>query len=136
MVNNALNRILHWLAAHTPRILSESLNPGAAEAQLAALEATIGQHLPADYRALNLHHDGMNEDAENFGNFCYPAARGGGGHLAAPSQGCRARTGALEQGHYSLEPDALADVDEYLSLYADIDLDNWSTAVRWATFRA
>ena len=42
MVNNALNRILHWLAAHAPRILSESLNPGASEAQLAALEAIIG----------------------------------------------------------------------------------------------
>jgi len=42
MVNDALNRILHWLAAHAPRILSESLNPGASEAQLAALEAIIG----------------------------------------------------------------------------------------------
>ena len=71
MVNNALNRILHWLATHTPRILSNSLNPDAAEAQLAALEATIGQHLPADYRVLYLHHNGLNEDVENFGNFFY-----------------------------------------------------------------
>ena len=86
MVNNALNRILHWLAAHTPRILSNSLNPGAAEAQLAALEATIGQHLPANYRVLYLHYDGMNEDAENFGNFCYPAPSGSGSHLAAPGK--------------------------------------------------
>ena len=71
MVNNALNRILHWLAAHTPRILSNSLNTGAAEAQLATLEATIGQHLPANYRVLYLHHNGLNEDVENFGNFFY-----------------------------------------------------------------
>ena len=71
MVNNALNRISHWLAAHAPRILSESLNPGASEVQLAALEAAIGQHLPADYRALYLRHDGLNEDAKNFGSFVY-----------------------------------------------------------------
>ena len=71
MVNNALNRISHWLAAHAPRILSNSPNPGASEAQLATLEATIGQHLPADYRVLYLHHNGLNEDVENFGNFFY-----------------------------------------------------------------
>ena len=71
MVNDALNRISHWLVDHAPRILNESLNPGASEAQLAALEATIGQHLPADYKALYLRHDGLNEAAENFGNFFY-----------------------------------------------------------------
>jgi len=71
MVNNALTRIAHWLAAHAPRILHESLNPSASEAQLDALEAAISHHLPADYKALYRRHDGLNEDAENFGSFFY-----------------------------------------------------------------
>jgi cell wall assembly regulator SMI1 len=198
MVNNALNRISHWLVAHAPRILSESPNPGASEAQLAALEAAIGQHLPADYRALYLCHDGLNEDAENFGNFFYgmsflPLAEVAaiwqrraespmtvpvrhahpdlkadnaqrpqwlclgfdGSHPwlcvdLAPVDGHRYGqvilideeqeaafpvadsvvslltdfTHDLEQGHYSLDPDALADGNEYLSPDAEIDLAN------------
>jgi cell wall assembly regulator SMI1 len=71
MVDDALTRIAHWLAAHAPRILHESLNPAAPEAQLEALEAATGHALPADYKALYRRHDGLNEDADNFGSFFY-----------------------------------------------------------------
>jgi cell wall assembly regulator SMI1 len=210
MVNDALNRISHWLAGHAPRIRHESLNPGASEAQVAALEAAIGQQLPADYKALYLRHDGLNEEAENFGNFFYgmsflplaeviasrqrraaaPAvvpvrhAHTGlkadnmqrpqwlclgfdGSHVwlcvdLAPVDGHRygqvilvdeefetafpvADSVAglladfahdLQQGHYALAPDALEDDNEYLLPDAGIDLANWSTAARWASFHA
>ncbi len=69
-MDNALNRIAFWLAAHAPRILAESLNPGAEAAELNALQDAVGQSLPADYRALYQRHDGLNDD-ENAGNFCY-----------------------------------------------------------------
>lgn len=71
MVNNALARIAHWLAAHAPRILHESLNAAANETRLEALEAVVGHHLPTDYQALYRRHNGLNEDADNFGSFFY-----------------------------------------------------------------
>lgn len=40
----------------------------------------------------------------------------------------------LEKSHYSLDPDALADGNEYLSPDAEISLSNWSAAKRWAGF--
>ena len=206
MVNNALNRIAHWLAAHAPRILKESLNPGASDAQLEALEAAIGHHLPADYKALYHRHDGLNEDADNFGSFFYglsflPLAEVAAmrQHRAAaavpvplrqahpalkadnaqrPQWLCLGFDGShvwlcvdldpvdghrygqvilvdeeletafpvaysvvalltdfahyLEQGRYSLDPDALDDGNEYLTPAPKIDLINWSAAKRWA----
>ena len=66
----SLNRIAFWLAAHAPRILSESLNPGAEAAELNALQNAVGQPLPEDYRALYQRHNGLNDD-ENAGNFFY-----------------------------------------------------------------
>ena len=70
MFDNSLNRIAFWLAAHAPRILAESLNPGADAAELEALQRAVGQPLPDDYRALYQRHDGLNDD-DNAGNFCY-----------------------------------------------------------------
>lgn len=210
MVNDALTRIAHWLAAHAPRILHESLNPGAAEAPLAALEAALGQPLPPDYQALYHRHDGLNEDADNFGSFFYglsflPLAEVAALHqrrAAAPAPGplrhahpaLKADNGQrpqwlglgfdgshvwlcvdldpvdehrygqvilvdeeletafpvaesvgalltdfahdLEQGRYSLDPDALDDGNEYLTPAPAIDLVNWSQATRWSHFQA
>ena len=69
-MDESLNRIAFWLAAHAPRILSESLNPGAEATELNALQHAVGQLLPPDYRALYQRHDGLN-DEENAGNFFY-----------------------------------------------------------------
>ena len=69
-LTDSLNRVAFWLAAHAPRILSESLNPGAEAAELNALQNAVGQPLPDDYRALYQRHDGLN-DEENAGNFFY-----------------------------------------------------------------
>ena len=66
MTADSLNRIETWLAAHAPRILSESLNPGASAAELAALAAAVGRPLPADYQALYRRHNGMNEESDNY----------------------------------------------------------------------
>ncbi|SET44137.1 SMI1/KNR4 family protein [Hymenobacter actinosclerus] len=68
---DSLARIETWLAAHAPRILRESLNPGAEPAMLDALETAVGRPLPADYRALYQRFDGLNENADNFGSFFY-----------------------------------------------------------------
>lgn len=208
MVNDALNHISHWLARHAPRILNESLNRSASEAELAALEAAIGQHLPADYKDLYLRHDGLNEEAENFGNFFYGMSflplvevaaswqrradvrvpvpvRHAHSSLKAdnmqrPQWLCLGFDGShvwlcvdldpvdehrygqvilvdeeaetafpvadsvvglltdfahdLKQGRYALDPDALEDDSEYLLPNAEIDIVNWSTAARWASF--
>ena len=67
MFDNSLNRIAFWLAAHAPRILAESLNPGADATELEALQRAVGQQLPNDYRALYQRHDGLNDD-DNAGN--------------------------------------------------------------------
>jgi len=210
MVDDALFRIAHWLAAHAPRILHESLNPTAPGADLAALEAAIGHPLPADYKALYQRHDGLNEDADNFGSFFYglsflplaevaafrqqravvtasaplrrvhPALKAGsaqrpqwlclgfdGAHVwlcvdldpvdghrygqvvlvdeeeevafpVADSVGAFLTDFAhdLEQGRYTLDPDALEDGNEYLVPVPEIDLINWSTAKRWANVLA
>lgn len=71
MVNESLSYIEQWLAAHAPRILYESLNPGAVESELDELETTIDQPLPADYKALYRWHNGLNEEADNCGNLFY-----------------------------------------------------------------
>lgn len=206
MVDDALTRIAHWLAAHAPCILHDSLNPAAPEARLAALEAAIGHPLPADYQALYRRHDGLNEDADNFGSFFYglsflplaevaairqqhaaatapvPLRRAHPGLKADNAQRpqwlCLGFDGAhvwlcvdldpvdghrygqvilvdeeletafpvadsvgalltdfahdLEHGHYTLDPDALDDGNEYLTPAPEIDLINWSAAKRWA----
>ena len=67
----SLSQIADWLAANAPRILHESLNPGATDAQLAALEAAVGKPLPDDYKALYRWHNGLDEEADNLGNFAY-----------------------------------------------------------------
>jgi cell wall assembly regulator SMI1 len=71
MLIDSLNRIEGWLADHAPRILQESLNPGASDATLNALETTLGRPLPTDYRALYRWRDGLNEDADNVGSLWY-----------------------------------------------------------------
>ncbi len=70
-IDDSLHRITEWLIIYAPRILRESLNEGAAETQLAALETAVGRALPEDFRALYHRFDGMDEDADNLGNFCY-----------------------------------------------------------------
>ncbi|MFD2787522.1 SMI1/KNR4 family protein [Hymenobacter rubripertinctus] len=70
-VADSLARIETWLAAHAPRILRESLNPGAASAALDRLETTVGRPLPADYRTLYQRFDGLNQAADNLGSFWY-----------------------------------------------------------------
>ena len=71
MTANSLARIETWLAAHAPRILNESLNPGAPAAELTALAAAVGRSLPADYQELYRRHNGLNEEADNSGSFWY-----------------------------------------------------------------
>ncbi|MDJ0367259.1 SMI1/KNR4 family protein [Hymenobacter sp. H14-R3] len=69
MVTESWHKIERWLAAHAPRILHESLNPGAPEAELAVLAAAVGRPLPADYQALYRRHNGMRD--ETWGSLCY-----------------------------------------------------------------
>jgi cell wall assembly regulator SMI1 len=71
MFSASLRLIEEWLAGHAPRILHESLNPAATEADLDALEAALGRPLPADYRALYRWHDGLNDEADNWGSLWY-----------------------------------------------------------------
>ena len=55
-------RLEDWLAAHAPLLLPD-LNPGATEAELSRLAATIGAELPADFLAFYRVHDGQRGDA-------------------------------------------------------------------------
>jgi cell wall assembly regulator SMI1 len=71
MPHDSLHRITQWLATHAPRILHESLNPGATDEQLTALEAAVGKLLPEDFKALYRWHDGLNEEADNLGSLMY-----------------------------------------------------------------
>lgn len=71
MPHDSLTRITQWLAAHAPRILHESLNPGATDEQLKELEAAVGKPLPDDYKALYRWHNGLDEEAENWGSLFY-----------------------------------------------------------------
>jgi cell wall assembly regulator SMI1 len=71
MVTESWIKIERWLAAHAPRILTESLNPGAPEAELTALAAAVGRPLPADYQDLYRRHNGLSEEADNWGSLWY-----------------------------------------------------------------
>ena len=71
MMINSLTRITACLAAQAPRILTESLNPGASEAELMGLAAAVGRPLPADYQQLYRWHNGLNEEADNWGSLWY-----------------------------------------------------------------
>jgi cell wall assembly regulator SMI1 len=71
MVTESWNKIERWLAAHAPRILTESLSPGASEAELTALATAVGRPLPEDYQALYRRHNGLREDADNWGSLWY-----------------------------------------------------------------
>lgn len=71
MLTESLHHIERWLAAQAPRILGESLNPGATLSQLNELQAAIGRPLPADYQELYRWHNGLNEEADNLGSLCY-----------------------------------------------------------------
>ena len=71
MITDSWHQIERWLAAHAPRILTESLRPGAAEAALAALAAAVGRPLPDDYQALYRRHDGLRDEADNLGSLWY-----------------------------------------------------------------
>lgn len=71
MVNDSLNYIEQWLTVNAPRILNESLNSGATEAQLKTLEIAVSKSLPEDYKDLYCRHNGLNEEAEDLGSFFY-----------------------------------------------------------------
>ncbi|GAB3637996.1 hypothetical protein GCM10027422_35860 [Hymenobacter arcticus] len=71
MVPEPWHKIERWLATHAPRILHESLNPGAAEAELTALATAVGRPLPADYQVLYRRHNGLREEADNCGSLWY-----------------------------------------------------------------
>lgn len=71
MVTESWQKIERWLAAYAPRILNESLSPGAPEAELTALAAAVGRDLPADYQALYRRHNGLTEEADNWGSLWY-----------------------------------------------------------------
>lgn len=71
MVNDSLNYIEQWLAVNAPRILNESLNSGATEAQLKTLEIALSKSLPEDYKDLYRRHNGLKEETENLGSFFY-----------------------------------------------------------------
>jgi cell wall assembly regulator SMI1 len=205
MPNASLRRIATWLAAHAPRILTESLHEGAAEGELSSLEAAVGKPLPEDYKALYRWRNGLDEDADNFGSLFYglsfiplarvaaafqrrlqdpemvpvmyahapvkaenvlnpywlqlgfdgshtwlcvdldPAPAGRYGQVifvdevneavfqvADSIEALLAQfADDLAQGHYSLEPDALEEGDEFLSPAASIDVNAWYQAARW-----
>lgn len=59
-MQNLWQRYEAWLAANYPDGL-QALNPGASDAQLSALETTLGQTLPDDYRAWLAGHNGEND---------------------------------------------------------------------------
>lgn len=181
------------------------MNDGAAESELSGLEAAIGRSLPEDYKALYRWRNGLDEDADNFGNLFYglsfiplervaaafqsraqdpelcppvyaqapvktdnvlnpywlqlgfdgshtwlcvdldPAPAGSYGQVifvdevnesvfqVADSVTALLAQFAddLEQGLYSLEPDALEEGDEFLSPEASIDVNVWYQAARW-----
>lgn len=57
-VAQSFNRIMAWAGKELP-MLVESMRPGASEAEIASLEAVIGQSLPDDVRALYALADGQ-----------------------------------------------------------------------------
>ncbi len=59
-VAESWRRIEDWLAAHLPEV-RDALHPGATDAALDALEAVIGQPLPADVRASLRLHNGQRD---------------------------------------------------------------------------
>ncbi|MBY0231748.1 MAG: SMI1/KNR4 family protein [Gemmataceae bacterium] len=65
-VAESWRRIEAWFAANLPEALA-TLRPPATEADLAAVEARIGQPLPADFRASYLIHDGQDVTSETCG---------------------------------------------------------------------
>ncbi|UOQ51707.1 SMI1/KNR4 family protein [Hymenobacter cellulosivorans] len=70
-LEDAFRRVENWLEVHAPRILHESLQSGATEPELAELAQALGQPLPADYQDLYRWRNGLDEDADNFGNLFY-----------------------------------------------------------------
>lgn len=56
------NRLTQWLQVNAPQLLGE-LNPGASDAELANLSATIGAELPVDFLAFYCIHNGQRRDA-------------------------------------------------------------------------
>jgi cell wall assembly regulator SMI1 len=54
------NKLETWLVEHQPQIAA-SLRPAASEAALASFEASIGQALPAEVRAVYQRHDGQRD---------------------------------------------------------------------------
>ncbi|GAB2785350.1 cell wall assembly regulator SMI1 [Hymenobacter luteus] len=203
--SDSIRRIETWLSAHAPRILTESLNPGATESELSGLEAAVGKPLPEDYKALYRWRNGLDEDADNFGSLFYslsfiplagvatafqsraqdpelcppvyaqasvkadnvlnpywlqlgfdgshtwlcvdldptPAGRYGQiifvdeenesvFQVAESVEALLAQFAEdLEQGRYILDPDALADGNEFLAAAESIDVVNWHHAPRW-----
>jgi cell wall assembly regulator SMI1 len=65
-----LEKIENWFKWHAQRIFNHSLQKPATEIQFDELEKTIGKSLPADFKALYLWHNGL-DDEENFGSLFY-----------------------------------------------------------------
>lgn len=70
-LKESFHRVERWLEAHAPRILHESLLPGATEPELAELAQALGRPLPDDYQALYRWRNGLDVDADNFGSLFY-----------------------------------------------------------------
>ena len=110
MLSDSLHQIAQWLAGHAPRILHESLNPPATEADLDALETALGRPLPADYRALYRWHNGLSDEADNWGSLWYglnllPLAEVMDAYHYQTSQ--TRRTSPLQHAPATIRPDAL-----------------------------
>ena len=60
-INNILNRLDRWLAAHRQRYRN-GLQPGASPAELETLQESLGCPLPAELRSLLAWHNGQSAD--------------------------------------------------------------------------
>jgi cell wall assembly regulator SMI1 len=62
-VNELWDRLKSWLQENAPELL-ETMQPGASERKISALEQKLGVRLPDDYRAFLALSDGQVEDTE------------------------------------------------------------------------
>jgi len=70
MIAETFDNITAWLKDNAPKILEQSLQSGATEAQLNELESVIGIKLPEDFKELYKLHNGLSDD-ENVGSLFY-----------------------------------------------------------------
>jgi len=70
MIAETFDNITAWLKDNAPKILEQSLQSGATEAQLNELESVIGIQLPDDFKELYKLHNGLSDD-ENVGSLFF-----------------------------------------------------------------